>query len=200
MPQIITSDDVYDLEFTRLDKRNRDEQLRSRVGTLIEWATDREKYELGDRVTRAYLLLVAAEHLFDIGDHDEAWNLAEAASGQADAELFEAHPLMIEMKLESGERDAAIELADEIRTARLGDWVLTERIAEAFEHHDELALAERWFTIGATQAQQGDADDLHRARLLSGRLRVREDADKPEDVLDAETRVLRDALGWGELE
>lgn len=196
---MISFDDVLGLETEQLgrDPVRAERRLRERVDQLISWA-DREEYDLDETVSRGYLLSAAAEHLADLGELDRALELAsraaEAATGD---ERFEAYPGLISIRLARGERQDALALADEVRRAQVDDALLVERLAEEFEHAGELELAERWFVIALRRAEQTGfaTDDAIRSMALSGRYRVRRDAGKPIDVLDAETQRLREALG-----
>lgn len=196
---MISFDDVLDLETEQLGKDpvRAGRRLQERVDQLISWA-EGEEYELDETVSRGYLLSAAAEHLADLGELDRALELAsraaEAATGD---ERFEAYPGLIAIRLARGERQEALALADEVRRAQLDDALLVERLAEEFEHAGELQLAERWFVIALRRAEQTGiaTDDAVRSMALSGRFRVRRDAGKPIDVLDAETQRRREALG-----
>ncbi|GAA3873008.1 hypothetical protein GCM10022381_15030 [Leifsonia kafniensis] len=197
----ITEDDIDELEL-----RDFDEATGSATGGVAEhlekaaifeeWATDADSYTLDDGVTPAYLLVVAAEHLQMANDTTEAFRLARAAREHPSARPFEAHPTLISLHLESDELDAALALADEVRKGGAEELGIYESIAESFELVGELTLAERWFAIALRALDRvGLESPLDRLSLLSGRYRVRREAEKPLDVLDVETEQLRDEQG-----
>lgn len=197
MATLITEDDIDDLELRDLDEATGSvtggaaEHL-EKAAIFEEWATDADNYELGDGVTPAHLLVVAAEHLQLAHDMAEAFRLASAASEHPSAQRFEAHPTLISLHLENNELDAAVALADEVRKGGADELGIYEMIAESFEMAGEVTFAERWFAIGLRMLDRvGLESPGDRLSLLTGRYRVRRDAGKALDVLDVETEELR---------
>lgn len=201
MTTLITEDDIDELELRDFDETTGSvtggvaEHL-EKAAIFEEWATDAASFTLDAGVTPAQLLVVAAEHLQLAHDTAEAFRLAVAAREHPSAQPFEAHPTLISLHLENDERDAAIELADEVRKTGAGELGIYEMIAENFEISGELALAERWFAIALRALDKvGIENPADRLSLLTGRYRVRRDAHKPLDVLDVETEQLSAAAG-----
>uniref|UniRef100_UPI003397E29E hypothetical protein n=1 Tax=Agromyces zhanjiangensis TaxID=3158562 RepID=UPI003397E29E len=122
---------------------------------------------------------------------------ARRAADASDCEPSEATGRLVAILLALGERDAAIETADALRVSGTAPWWRHLHVAEAFEFADEFELAERWFAITLRLVERDPEHDVaDRLIALSGRSRVRRDAGKPEDVLDAETSQLRELLGY----
>jgi hypothetical protein len=193
MAQLITETDLDDLELRVADGNGHV----GRAELLERWATDAAAFELEDGVRRAHLLLVAAEHLEMAGELERARSLARRAAEASDAEPHEATGTLVSILLALGERDAAVAAADGLRGAGSEEWWRHLDVAESFELADELALAERWFVITLRIVERDpDHDVADRLIPLSGRFRVRRDAGKPEDVLDADTSQLRELLGY----
>ena len=206
MTTVITENDIDELELRDFDEATGSitggaaEHL-EKAAIFEEWATDADSYTLSDGVTPAHLLIVAAEHVQMAQDTAEAFRLARTASEHPSAEPFEAHPTLISLHLESNELEAAVTLADEVRTGGADELGIYEMIAESFEDAGELTLAERWFAIGLRMLDRvGVESPNDRLSLLSGRYRVRRDADKPLDVLDVETEQLRIESGLDPLD
>jgi hypothetical protein len=172
-------------QVTERDLENLEESADDHVQiaeTVLGWA---DSAQLSPPLTVGRLLIVAAEHLRLAGRLDDALATAQ----QARPGTFDAHPTLVGIHLDRGEADAAAALADEVRTA--GPTVeLAQQLAEAFELGSELPAAERWYAIALR-----DADEQARPDILLGRYRVRRDAGKPMDVLDAETEQLAARLG-----
>jgi len=193
MAQLIREDDLDVLELRVADGRGHV----ARAELLEQWATDATAYELDDGIRRAHLLLVAAEHLEMAGELDRALAVARRAAEASDAEPHEATGRLVSILLALGDRDAALGMADELRGSGSEAWWRPLHVAEAFEFADELELAERWFVITLRIVERDPEHDVaDRLIALSGRFRVRRDAGKPEDVLDAETSQLRELLGY----
>ncbi|AMB58034.1 hypothetical protein [Microterricola viridarii] len=206
MATLITEDDIDNLEL-----RDFDEVAGSVTGGVAEhlekaaifeeWATDADAYTLDEGLTPAQLLVVAAEHLQMGRDYEEGFRVARAAAAHPSAQPFEAHPTLISLHLELDQRDEALALADEVRTGGASELGIYEMIASSFELADELALAERWYAIALRALDKVNLESpADRLSLLSGRYRVRRDAGKPQDVLDAETEQLRAAQGMDPLD
>lgn len=201
MSTLITEDDIDELELRDFDETTGSvtggvaEHL-EKAAIFEEWATDAENYTLDAGVTPAQLLVVAAEHLQLAHDTVEAFRLAFAAQQHPSARRFEAHPTLISLHLENDELEQAMALADEVRKTGADELGIYEMIAESFEISGELALAERWFAIALRALDKvGIENPSDRIALLTGRYRVRRDAQKPLDVLDVETEQLRTAAG-----
>lgn len=201
MTTLITEDDIDELELRDFDETTGSvtggvaEHL-EKAAIFEEWATDAESYTLDAGVTAAQLLVVAAEHLQLAHDTAEAFRLAEAARQHASAKLFEAHPTLISLHLETDDLDGALVLADEVRKTGADELGVYEMIAESFEISGHLTLAERWYAIALRALDKvGLENPADRLTLLTGRYRVRRDADKPLDVLDIDTEQLRTAAG-----
>ncbi len=193
MAQLITEAELDDVELRVADGRGHVE----RAELLERWATDATAYELADGIRRAHLLLVAAEHLEMAGELERALAAARRAAEASDAEPHEATGTIVAALLALGRRDDAVGEADALRGSGSGDWWRHLHVAEAFELADELELAERWFVITLRIIERDPEHDVaDRLIALSGRFRVRRDAGKPEDVLDAETTQLRELLGY----
>lgn len=197
MATLITEDDIDDLELRDFDEASGSvtggaaEHL-EKAAIFEEWATDADSYELGDGVTPAKLLIVAAEHLQLAHDTAEAFRLARAAKDHPSAQPFEAHPTLISLHLDDDELSAAVALADEVRAGSADELGIYQMIAESFELAGELTLAERWFAISIRVLERAGVESPDdRMSLLTGRYRVRRDAGKPLDVLDVETEQLR---------
>ncbi|WP_430645638.1 hypothetical protein [Agromyces sp. GXS1127] len=193
MAQLITETDLDDLELRVVENGGHV----ARADLLERWATDAAAFELDAGVRRAHLLHVAAEHLEMAGELDRALAMVRRAGEASDAEPDETTGTLVSILLALGRRDAAVEAADALRGSGNGEWWRHLDVAEAFELADELALAERWFVITLRVIERDpDHDVADRLIPLSGRFRVRRDAGKPEDVLDAETSQLRELLGY----
>ncbi|MFC9919519.1 hypothetical protein [Agromyces binzhouensis] len=193
MAQLITEDDLDELELRVADGRGHV----ARADLLERWATDDAAFELAAGVRRAHLLLVAAEHFEMAGELDRALAVARRAAEASDAEPHEATGRLVAILLALGERDAALHTADALRGSGSGQWWRHLHVAESFEFADELELAERWFVITLRLIERDPEHDVaDRLIALSGRFRVRRDAGKPEDVLDAESSQLRELLGY----
>ncbi len=201
MATLITEDDIDNLELRDFDESTGSvtggvaEHL-EKAAILEEWATDAESYELDEGITPAHLLIVAAEHLQIGRDFEEAFRLAREGREHPSAQPFEAHPTLIGLHLELEQRSEAIELADEVRASGADELGIYEMIAETFELAGELAVAERWYAIALRALDKVQLESpADRVSLLSGRYRVRRDAQKPLDVLDTETEQLRVSRG-----
>ena len=196
MATLITNDDIDDLELRDFDEATGSvtggaaEHL-EKAAIFEEWATDADNYELGDGVTPAQLLIVAAEHLHLGHDTAEAFRLALAASEHPSVKPFEVHPTLIALHVDNDELDAAVALADEVRTGGADELGIYEMIAEVFEVAGALTLAERWYAIGLRLLDRvGLKSPGDQLSLLTGRYRVRRDAGKPLDALDVQTEQL----------
>jgi hypothetical protein len=206
MTTLITEDDIDELELRDFDEATGSvtggaaEHL-EKAAIFEEWATDADRYVLGEGVTPASLLIVAAEHLQLGHDTTEAFRLALAASEHPSAQPFEAHPTLISLHLENDELEAAVALAAEVRTGGADEIGIYEMIAESFEIAGELTLAERWFAIGLRALDRAGVESpADRLSLLTGRYRVRRDSGKPLDVLDVEAEQLRIERGLDPVE
>lgn len=161
---------------------------------LVAWATG-DEFVLDDGVERAYLLLLAAEYLRDIGDFDRAQQAVESLERLPEAEPFEAVPMRIDIQLSRGNPTAAWALADEVRRARPEEWTLYEQIGEVFESGGDLVRAERWFTMGVGVVEGLGLPRLVQMMMLTARLRVRAAQGKPRDMQDDVTAALRSEMG-----
>lgn len=135
---------------------------------------------------RASFLVAAGEHRQLREEYDEARRLFELAL--ADGGESEADPLafLLSLALDTGDEPAVESLARQLRDLVRADRATPAtclHVGEAFEEHDRLREAMRWFTI---PLMWGDLDDVHSLDelCLYGRWRVRRRLELPQDRLD----------------
>ncbi len=167
------------------------EQSRAMARQLEAWAA--EGTRPGDEVNAAELLVFAAEQLTRTGDAQEALRVLRRAVAtgepvEPDVRCFLHHAL-----LETGDADAARELAGQVRRERPADVDVYLLLGEDYEVHGDLREAHRWLTLGAQRAlgDVADVDDAteehvlrQAAHLLVSRRRVRRQLGVPADEWD----------------
>jgi len=135
---------------------------------------------------RASFLVAAGEHRQMRREHDEAQRLFELAL--ADGGESEADPcaFLLSVALDRGDEAAVESLATQLRGLVRADRATPAtcvHVGEAFEDHDRLREAMRWFTMPLTWGDLDDPRGLDQL-CLAGRWRVRRRLELPEDRLD----------------
>lgn len=200
MPRTITEDDVRALEVSRPAKgQSRDDMLRQRIETLIEWTYSAD-IEL-DGITRAHLLCIAAEHSLTLGDAPRALELARAAKASGDPDSFDAVPDLVTALLTLDRGDEVTDVVKEARALVREDasalpWTVLERVGEELAYFGRLDDAERWFAMCVRVSERTNVGDLAAARALTFRWATRRRAGKPQDAMDQEAERVAAARGW----
>lgn len=135
---------------------------------------------------RALSLSLAGEQWKMREEYDDARRCFELALD--DGGQVEVHPVasLLDLALETGDEPQASSLALELRAlVRQGDLNVDSChfVGEAYEEHERLPEAMRWFTIPLTHVDPDDVDDLD-FFCLSGRRRVRRRLGLPADRYD----------------
>jgi Flp pilus assembly protein TadD len=185
----ITHEMVDKLQESLMLGRATPAQLRERAETEHAWAVETESYELEPGLSRSYLLSAAADDYLSAGDAERALAVAGEARDTAAAGDWEGHLSLIRAQLGLGSVEAAVAVAKELRQRAAEDPMLAEMVGDAFELADELAQAERWYTIGLRGLDR-TAGRFWAERLLRDRHRVRRDQGKPLDGFDEEFEAL----------
>lgn len=160
-----------------------------------------------DEVDPAQMLVAAAWHLQQIGDHEQAVEvatLAVEASGDAPPDT---RCWLHEALISAGLLDRARTLGAEIRRSRPTEPGVYLVVGESYEMIGELEEANRWFTTGRVRlgsTEPGSVPSTEIMMLMAARRRVRTELGFPpdEDDLAASEHQQRftaglDALGEG---
>lgn len=185
----VTSEMVDQLQESLTLTRATPAQLRQRADTEYAWASEADAYELEPGLERSYVLSVAADDYLAAGDRERALAVAREAQAAEAPGGWDGCISLIRAQLGLGDVEAAKAAADEARKAAASDPMLAEMVGDAFELADQLALAERWYSIGLRGIELGD-EWLWHERLLRDRYRVRRDQSKPLDAMDEEFEAL----------
>lgn len=133
----------------------------------------------------ARLLVAAGWHHELVDDHEgalAAYRKAVAAGGQCEPD---ARCYLVDGLLQTGNRDEAFTLLDEIRRERPADPAVYEHLGESLEAAGELEASARWFTMGVLRGiRDGDDDSFETRQLMVGRRRVRQQLGLPPDDHD----------------
>ncbi|WNV74135.1 M48 family metallopeptidase [Geodermatophilus sp. DSM 44513] len=179
----LTDDEVEDL----YARATSPAKHRAAAEELEAWAAEPHPQ---DAVHPAALLVRAGEHLSAAGDHDGAVVLFHRAVAAGQPVPPDARCYLHGALLQTGDAEAARQLADELRRERPADGDVYLFLGESYESAGDLRQAHRWLTLGAQRAlsdvQDGEfsaADDA--TGLLMARLRVRDALGLPLDEYDA---------------
>lgn len=158
------------------------EQRTDKAEAFEELATSMPVGEHG----RASFLVAAGEHRQLRKEYDEARRLFELALADGGESEADPQAFLLSVALDLGDEAAVESLARQLRGLVRADRATPAtcmHVGEAFEDHDRLREAMRWFTLPLTW---GDPDDLQGLDqlCLAGRWRVRRRLDLPEDRLD----------------
>jgi len=164
-------------------------QLRARALKEYAWATEADAYALEPELSRSYVLSVAADDFLSAGEAERALAVAIEARDAAEPGDWDGQISLVRAHLGLHDVSAAKAAADDARAAAASDPMLAEMMGDAFELADQLALAERWYTIGLRGVDRS-AGRFWYERLLRDRHRVRRDQDKPLDGMDEEFEAL----------
>jgi hypothetical protein len=160
-------------------------QLLERAQTEYAWAVEADAYELEPGLARSYVLSVAADDFLSAGEAERALAVAAEARAAEAPGSWDGHISLIRAHLGLGAVAEAQAVADEARRGAVADPAVAEMVGDAFELADQLALAERWYTIGLRGLDRA-AGRFWYERLLRDRHRVRRDQSKPLDGFDEE--------------
>ncbi|GAA4157960.1 hypothetical protein GCM10022286_10230 [Gryllotalpicola daejeonensis] len=185
----ITAEMLDSLQEGLVLRRASPAQLRERAETEYAWATDTEAFALAPGLSRSYVLSVAADDFLSAGDDERALAVAHEAADASEPGSWDGVVSLVRAHLGLGAVDEARAVADEARHAAASDPAIAEMIGDAFELGDQLALAERWYTIGLRGLDVAESR-FWRERLLRDRHRVRRDQSKPLDGFDEEFEAL----------
>lgn len=176
--QLLTADDLGELVFETAHSGDHAGAAR-RLERMAAGATAPRG------LTRAELLVAAGEQYRlaeDMTSCERAFRAAVADGGDAepDARAYLAGAL-----LETGQRDEAHAILDELRRKRSHDPWLYLHVGESLELTGDLGTATRWFTMGLMRALRSDqTEDAGVAILVRSRRRVRRAQGFPPDDYD----------------
>ena len=134
---------------------------------------------------RASFLVAAGEHRQMRKEYAEARRLFELALADGGESEADPQAFLVSLALDTGDEPAVEALTRQLRVLVRGDRVTPAsclHVGEAFEDHDRLREAMRWFTLPLTWGDL-DGDQLD-TLCLAGRWRVRRRLGLPEDRLD----------------
>lgn len=176
----MTEDELFDL-LTAIEQRV---PLEEKPAWFEREANDLEPGEHG----RASLLVAAGEHWQMRKEYDEArrcFRLAMRDGGESGSDPIAN---LLSLALDEGDADSVTEFDKTLRGLVRKDEVsptTCHLVAEAYEIHDELRQALRWYNIPFTHGYpDGEPGD---AMLLQGRRRVRTALGLTPDQLDVIT-------------
>jgi hypothetical protein len=185
----ITEEMLDQLQESLMLRRATPAQLLARAETEYSWATDTDAYELAPGLARSYVLSVAADDFLSAGEGQRALAVAGEARDAAGPGDWDGHLSLVRAHLGLHELEAAKAVAAEARAAAASDPALAEMMGDAFELADELAQAERWYTLGLRGLDRVEGRFWYE-RLLRDRHRVRRDQSKPLDGIDEEFEAI----------
>ena len=194
MPRIITLND-FDTARDRAHRGETDD--RAVAETLRDWATDTERFSLADDVSRAAVLLEAAENFGYAGDFVEALRLFDAARVDGGPTYVDPRALMVQALYQGGNKDAALELANALRRERPADVNVFLIVGGFFEFVDELQSAQRWYSMGIRAMDSGNVSgsESQYETMLIGRARVRDELGLAHDTLDDAAAIIIERYG-----
>jgi len=182
--RVITEDDLDEIEESGVMKGA--EVQRGIAATLEAWATQSERYELDAGITPGDLLVQAADHAELTDDDDEVLRLLTLAKQVSGDEYPDGWiGTFVQLAKRRGELPQAIDAVAQWKARIEHDAREAFALAEAFELSGEFALAERWFTIAIRWSEREGEEWFYDAALV-GRLGVRTEQGKPEDMMDVE--------------
>lgn len=180
----MTEDELFDL-LTAIEERV---PLEEKPAWFEREANDLEPGEHG----RASLLIAAGEHWQMRKEYDEArrcFRLAMRDGGESGSDPIAN---LLSLALDEGDTESITEYDKTLRGLAREDEVsptTCHLVAEAYEIHDQLRQALRWYNIPFTHGYP-DADPTD-AMLLAGRRRVRTALGLASDQLDVMADELR---------
>lgn len=195
---MITEADFTEVEFsTKPDGVDREVWLRERVATYLAWV-DAGEFE---GISPNFVLRVTAELLETLGDLEQALRVARRATSSGEDDTPLGMPVLVSILLALEDTDEAKRASDVLRAVLRADpdripSLLLERMGEEFAYVEQLAVAERWYTMAVRLIEERGESELDWARAAHLRASVRRRAGKPSDATDDEAEQLRIEYGW----
>ena len=185
MSRVITADEVRQLQSSGLG----DAEL---ADTLVGWIEEPDvRYGVG--VSPAELLSLAATHRGVTGDLDTQWELLQRARAAEGATTIDIEAKMIASLALRGQRDEALELADELRHQGVQSLISYLLIASTLSDVEESRQALRWLNMGLRafeRREHSEADDAILQALLTDRYQLRRQAELGKDSYDEEAELI----------
>lgn len=191
MSRVISTAAVRELEESGTDYRQ--------IGaTLVQWVEE-DDVRYGVDVSPAELLSLAATYYGLSEDHDTQWQLLQRARAAEGETAVDVEAKMISALAGREEKDAALQLADELRRQGVGSILSYTLVSEALADLGEDRAAMRWLNMGLRGFERlfgDDPDDDELAildDLLVSRLAVRRRLGLSPDSYDEEAIAMNDA-------
>ncbi|MBD3944044.1 hypothetical protein [Nocardioides ganghwensis] len=180
----MTEDELFDL-LTAIEERV---PLDEKPARFERQANDLQPGEHG----RESLLIAAGEHWQMHQEYDEARRCFRLAMRDGGESASDPIANLLSLALDEGNTESAAEYDKALRGLARDDEIsrtTCHLVAEAYEIHDQLRQALRWYNIPFTHGfPDGDPAD---GMLLSGRRRVRTALGLAPDQLDVMAEALR---------
>lgn len=167
--------------------------------TLVRW-TQEDGVRYGVDVSPAELLSLAATYAGLSGDLDLQWQLLEQARAADGETAIDVEAKMITALVLRGEREAALEMADELRRRGVRSILSYELVADAMVDLDEQRSAMRWLNMGLRGFERIFGDDPDEGAmdilddLLVSRLTIRRQLGLAPDSYDDEAIAMNDEI------